>query len=559
MNFRKYRAYPTVAKKTRKWPDRHIQQAPIWCSVDLRDGNQALEIPMDLEQKVAFFQFLVETGFKEIEIGFPAASDTEYEFTRTLIENNLIPEDVVIQVLTQSRPHIIEKTFEALQGVKKAIVHLYNSTSTLQRDVVFRMDREQVIDLAVSGAKLIQEFADKDTFGTDFRFEYSPESFTGTELDYAAEICNAVMGVWRPDQGRQVIINLPATIEMSTPNVYADQIETMCETLHYREHILVSLHPHNDRGCAVAATELGLMAGADRVEGTLFGNGERTGNADILVLAMNLFSQGIDPGLDFSRIDHVVSMYEVATGLPVHPRHPYAGDLVFTAFSGSHQDAINKGLAHINKNASPHWAVPYLPIDPADIGRTYEPIIRINSQSGKGGVAYILEQHYGFHLPKQIQQVFSRLCTQVSDSRHAELKPQDIHDLFISNYVNIVQPVRIDQYHETASGDQTVAVTAHISVSGEDRVIAGTGSGLLSAFCAAMNTHFGTQLEIQSYSQHALERGTQSQAITYVQISNGDGSYHIGAGISSNVSQSSLRAVVSAWNNYLKDTGKQIA
>ncbi len=559
MNYRKYRAYPTIAKKSRTWPDRRIEKAPIWCSVDLRDGNQALEIPMDLQQKIIFFQFLVDTGFKEIEVGFPAASDTEFEFVRTLIEEDLIPDDVTIQVLTQSRPHIIEKTFDALKGANKAIVHLYNSTSTLQRDVVFRMDRRQVIELAVSGAQLMQQLASQDSLGTEFRFEYSPESFTGTELDYAAEICNAVMDVWRPDQGRQVIINLPATMEMSTPNVYADQIETMCETLHYREHIIVSLHPHNDRGCAVAATELGLMAGADRVEGTLFGNGERTGNADILVLAMNLFSQGIDPKLDFSRIDHVVSMYENATGLVVHPRHPYAGDLVFTAFSGSHQDAINKGLARVKENTAHHWAVPYLPIDPADIGRTYEPIIRINSQSGKGGVAYILEQNYGFHLPKPIQQTFSRVCTQISDRRHAELKPQDIHDLFISHYVNIVQPIRIDQYQETDHGDTEVTLTAQISVAGEERTIKGAGGGLLSAFCSALNNHFGTRLEIQSYNQHALERGTQSQAITYVQISNGDGSYHIGAGISSNVSQSSLRAVVSAWNNYIKESGLQVA
>ncbi len=557
MNYRKYQKYPTVPRTSRKWPEHQIERAPVWCSVDLRDGNQALEIPMDLDQKLAFFGFLVETGFKEIEVGFPAASDTEFAFTRALIEKDLIPEDVAIQVLTQSRPHIIAKTFEALKGAKKAIVHLYNSTSTLQRDVVFRMDKQQVIDLAVAGAKQMQETVEKDTSGTEFWFEYSPESFTGTELDYAAEICNAVMDVWRPDLGRKVIINLPATIEMSTPNVYADQIETMCEALKYRDRIQVSLHPHNDRGCAVAATELGLMAGADRVEGTLFGNGERTGNADILVLAMNLFSQGIDPKLDFSRIDHVVSVYENATGMAVHPRHPYAGDLVFTAFSGSHQDAINKGMARIKEDPRV-WAVPYLPIDPADIGRTYEPIIRINSQSGKGGVSYILEQNYGLYLPKPVQQVFSLVCTRVSDSRHAELLPREIHDLFVNNYVNIVKPIRIDNYQETATGENEVALSAQISVSGEERTIDGSGSGLLSAFCSALNNHFGTHLEIQTYSQHALERGTQSQAITYVQISNGTGDSYIGAGISSNVSRSSLRAVVSAWNNYIKETGREI-
>lgn len=557
MNHQKYHAYPPVPRKRRFWPDRQITKAPVWCSVDLRDGNQALEIPMDIDQKLEFFRFLTQVGFKEIEIGFPAASDTEYEFTRALIDKKLIPEDVVIQVLTQSRPHIIEKTFEALQGAKKAVVHLYNSTSALQREVVFRMDKAQVIDLAVSGAKLIKECAEKDRFGTEFWFEYSPESFTGTEIDYAAEICNAVMDVWRPDLGRKVIINLPATIEMSTPNVYADQIEAMGEMLRYRNHIQISLHPHNDRGSAVAATELGMMAGADRVEGTLFGNGERTGNADLLVIAMNLFSQGINPELDFSQIDHVVSVYETATGMAVHPRHPYAGELVFTAFSGSHQDAINKGMAKAMDHPD-YWAVPYLPIDPADVGRTYEPIIRINSQSGKGGVAYILEQNYGLHLPKPVQQIFSLVCTKISDARHAELHPTEIHELFISNYVNITQPMRIDDYQETATGENEVVLTAKISVSGEEQQISGKGSGMLSAFCAALNGCFGTLLEIQSYSQHALERGTQSQAITYVQISSGDGRSYVGAGISGNVSRSSLRAVVSAWNNYIKETGMQL-
>ncbi len=557
MNYKKYRAYKTISRPRRRWPNHAITKAPVWCSVDLRDGNQALEIPMTIEQKLEFFLFLVKIGFKEIEVGFPAASDTEYEFTRALIEKNLIPEDVTIQVLTQSRPHIIEKTFEALHGAKRAVVHLYNSTSVLQRDVVFRMDQKQVIDLAVSGARLVREFAEKDPFGTEFWFEYSPESFTGTEMDYAAEICNSVLDVWRPDQGRKVIINLPATIEMSTPNVYADQIEYMGENLRYRDSIQISLHPHNDRGCAVAAAELGLMAGADRVEGTLFGNGERTGNADIMVLAMNLFSQGIDPGLEFGNIDHVVSVYENATGLVVHPRHPYAGELVFTAFSGSHQDAINKGLVRVKEHPD-LWEVPYLPIDPADIGRTYEPIIRINSQSGKGGVAYILEQNFGLHLPKPVQQIFGLVCTRVSDARRAELLPQEIHELFINSYVNITQPIRIDDYQETATGEQEVVLKARISVAGEERDISGKGSGLLSAFCAALNGHFGTSLEIMSYSQHALERGTQSQAITYVQISSGNGESYVGAGISGNVSRSSLRAVVSAWNNFLKETGTSL-
>ena len=402
MNFKKYRPYKTMSMPNRKWPSNVTTKAPIWCSVDLRDGNQALEKPMNLDQKIKFFKFLVERGFKEIEVGFPAASDTEYIFTRTLIEENLIPDDVVIQVLTQSREHIIKKTFEALKGVKKAIVHLYNSTSTLQRDVVFNKDKKEITELAVFGAEMIEKLSEE--YGKEhFLFEYSPESFTGTEMDYAAEICNAVLDVWKPTPDRKVIINLPSTVEMATPNIYADQIEYMCEHLKYRENVLVSLHTHNDRGTAVAATELGMLAGADRVEGTLFGNGERTGNSDILNLALNLFSQGIDPELDFTDINKSIKMYEASTGIDVHPRHPYAGDLVYTAFSGSHQDAIKKGMAKMEEHPD-HWEVPYLPIDPADVGRSYDPIIRINSQSGKGGIAYILEHNYGLIVPKSMQQ-----------------------------------------------------------------------------------------------------------------------------------------------------------
>ena len=416
MNYTKYRPYPTMNMPNRKWPDKVIEKAPIWCSVDLRDGNQSLEIPMNLEEKIGFFKFLVKTGFKEIEIGFPAASDTEYEFARYLIENNMIPDDVTVQVLTQSRPHIIKKTFQALKGVKRAIVHLYNSTSTLQRDVVFNASMEQTTALAVAGAELLMEEAAKQP-ETEFMFQYSPESFTGTETPYAVEICNAVIDVWKPTPGKKIIINLPSTVEMATANVYADQIEYCCDNLKCRDSIIVSLHSHNDRGLAVAETEFGIMAGADRVEGTLFGNGERTGNVDIMTVAMNLFTQGIDPELDFSHIDDAVEIYEKSTRMTVHPRHPYAGALVYTAFSGSHQDAIRKGMDRMKEHPD-RWEVPYLAIDPKDVGRTYDPIVRINSQSGKGGVAFILEQNFGLYLPKAFQQDFSLVITKLSDVNH---------------------------------------------------------------------------------------------------------------------------------------------
>ena len=550
MNYTKYRPYPTMNMPNRKWPNNIIKKAPIWCSVDMRDGNQSLEIPMSLEEKLEFFKFLVKTGFKEIEIGFPAASDTEFEFARKLIDDHLIPDDVTVQVLTQSRPHIISKTFQALKGAKRAIVHLYNSTSTLQREVVFGNSMEKTTALAVAGAKqLVEEAA--AIAETEFIFQYSPESFTGTEMPYAVEICNAVLDVWKPTPDKKAIINLPSTVEMATPNVYADQIEYCCENLKYRDSILVSLHAHNDRGTAVAATELAIMAGADRVEGTLFGNGERTGNTDIMTVAMNIFSQGIDPELDFSHIDEAVEIYEKSTRMPVHPRHPYAGALVYTAFSGSHQDAIRKGMEAM-KSHPDRWEVPYLPIDPKDVGRSYDPIVRINSQSGKGGVAFILEQHFGLYLPKAFQQDFSYVTTKMSDIKHMDLKPDVIYEAFKENYVDIRTPIELENYRETVNGSDDVDVQAEIKYYGQEVVINGHGNGVIDAFCHAMEKHFDIVMEVIDYREHSMEYGTKARAISYVQIADNEGGMYFGAGTSSNITKSSLRAVVSAANKMVK-------
>jgi len=544
MNYSKYRAFPPVNLPDRTWPGKQITHAPEWCSVDLRDGNQALEVAMSLEQKLEFFAFLVKIGFKAIEVGFPAASDTEFEFTRKLIDGKLVPEDVAIQVLTQSREHIIERTFEALQGAKKAIVHLYNSTSVLQREVVFKKPKEEIKAIAVSGAEQILALAEK--YGRErFLFEYSPESFTGTELDYAVEVCNAVLDVWQPSAQYPVIINLPSTVEMATPNVYADQIEYMCQRVKYRENVVISLHAHNDRGTGVAATELAVMAGADRVEGTLFGNGERTGNADILTLALNLFSQGIDPGLDFTDIDKVVEIYERMTKLDVHPRHPYAGYLVFTAFSGSHQDAIKKGMDALPADKA-QWEVPYLPIDPMDVGRSYAPIIRINSQSGKGGVAYILETFFGLRLPKEMQPDFSKIVTSVSDENHKELLPEELYQLFRAEYVNLEAPLSLLGYAEKANGMTSVIST--LIVRGEEKEIADEGEGIIDAFAHSLQNALNIHFEIVDYSEHSMEYGQKSRAITYVCIKDSAGKKHFGAGLSSSITKSSLKAVVSAVN-----------
>ena len=506
---------------------------------------------MSLGEKMEFFNFLVKTGFKEIEIGFPAASDTEYEFARKLIEENLIPDDVVVQVLTQSRPHIIKKTFQALKGAKKAIVHLYNSTSTLQRDVVFGNSMEETTALAVEGAKLLLSEADKMP-ETKFMFQYSPESFTGTEMDYAVEICNAVIDVIKPTPDNKMIINLPSTVEMATANVYADQIEYCSERLKRRDSVILSLHAHNDRGCAVAATELALMAGAERVEGTLFGNGERTGNTDIMALAMNMFSQGIDPCLDFSDIDAAVKIYERTTRMPVHPRHPYAGSLVYTAFSGSHQDAIRKGMERMKEHPD-RWEVPYLPIDPKDVGRTYDPIVRINSQSGKGGVAFVLEQNYGLFLPKAFQQDFSYVVTGFSDENHKDVAPSVIRDIFFKEYADLRSPVSVEKYREAEVYDNgDIMVKAGITYNGKEVEITGVGNGIIDAFTHAVEKYLDIKLEIVDYREHSMEYGTKARAISYVQIKNDKGQVGFGAGTSSNIIKSSLRAVVSAVNKIIK-------
>lgn len=549
MNYKKYRAFPVLEMPQRQWPNRVISKAPEWCSVDLRDGNQALEIPMSLEQKLTFFKQLVDMGFKTIEIGFPAASETEYDFTRYLIEKQLIPDDVYIQVLTQSRPHIIERTFEALRGIKNAVVHLYNSTNTTQRRVVFKMSMDEVKQLAVDGAKLVKEYAEKDEYGTNFVFEYSPESFSLTEMDFAVEVCDAVCDIWQPSPDKKAIMNLPNTVECATANIYADQIEYFCTHTRYRDAISVSVHAHNDRGCGVAATELAMMAGADRVEGTLFGNGERTGNADILTIAMNLFSQGIDPELDFTDINALVDIYESCTGMQVDPRQPYAGDLVYTAFSGSHQDAINKGMSVLDKEG--YWDVPYLPIDPKDVGRSYDPIIRINSQSGKGGVAYILEQKYGLLLPKEIQQEFGKTVTHVSDIRSSELQPEEIKNLFMDTYVNISYPLNLINYREEMLDQQTVSVTAAVEYNGKIHEISGQGTGIVGVFFTQIAELLGVDMDIIMYHQHAVERSSGSKAMTYVQILSG-GKYFSGCGLSSSISKSSLRGVVSAVNKYMQ-------
>lgn len=547
MDYTKYRPFTPFNKPGRRWPSNQITKAPIWCSVDLRDGNQAIETPMNIEQKLAFFQFLVGIGFKEIEIGFPAASDTEFEFARRLIEGGLIPDDVTIQVLTQSRRHIIDKTFESLAGVKKAIVHLYNSTSTLQRDVVFGKSKEEIKEIAVSGAETLIELAAK--YGKErFRFEYSPESFSGTEMDYAVEVCNAVLDILKPSPDNKVILNLPNTVEMSTPNVYADQIEYVIDNVKYRDNVYISLHAHNDRGTAVAATELAVLAGADRVEGTLFGNGERTGNADILNIAMNLYSQGIDPKLDFSNIDEVVRIYQDSICLNVHDRHPYAGSLVYTAFSGSHQDAINKGMAKM-KTHPDRWEIPYLPIDPSDVGRNYDAIIRINSQSGKGGVAYILETNFGLRIPKNMQPALGTVVTKASDERSKELIPKELFNLFHAEFVNIESPIKLISYSEETNG--TSNITSIIQYNGEQKQISGIGNGIIDAFCNALSQLIGVTFEVVDYNEHSLEHGSTSRAITYVQIVDKNKNNYFGAGISSSISKSSLKAIVSSVNKML--------
>ncbi|WP_026561828.1 2-isopropylmalate synthase [Bacillus sp. J37] len=546
-NTNKYtRGYFMPPVTSLKWTEKeYITEAPTWCSVDLRDGNQALVVPMSLEEKLEYFQLLLEVGFKEIEVGFPAASETEYAFLRTLIEQDLIPDDVTIQVLTQSREHIISKTFEALRGAKKAVVHLYNSTSVAQREQVFRKSEEQIIDIAVNGAKLLKKYA-AETEG-QFQFQYSPESFTGTEMEFALEICNAVLNIWQPTDENKVIINLPATVSMSMPHVYASQIEYMSDHLHFRDNVILSIHPHNDRGTGVADSELGMLAGAQRVEGTLFGNGERTGNVDIVTLALNMFSHGIDAKLNFDNIPKIISVYEKLTRMTVHERHPYGGELVFTAFSGSHQDAIAKGMKWREEKECQHWTVPYLLIDPMDIGREYEgDIIRINSQSGKGGIGYILQQSYGLDLPVEMRESFGYSVKNVSDRKHKELMPSEIYDIFIEEYVNINTPVEFIHYHFISNGEYETIVS--IRTDNELYELVGKGNGRLDAISNAIQNHLNIDYKDLVYKEHALEIGSGSKAVSYVGITAEDGTIYWGCGIDVDIMTSSVKALFSAIN-----------
>ena len=549
MNVSKYKKQYYLPPETcMDWAKKdYIDKAPAWCSVDLRDGNQALVIPMSLEQKVEFFKLLVQIGFKEIEVGFPAASETEYTFLRTLIDRKLIPEDVTIQVLTQAREHIIRKTFEAVKGAPKAIVHVYNSTSVAQREQVFKKSKEEILKIAVEGAKLLKELAEQ-TEG-NFQFEYSPESFTGTEPEYALEVCNAVIDVWQPTPDNKCIINLPVTVEHSMPHVYASQVEYMCKHMLRRENVIVSLHPHNDRGCGVADSEMGILAGADRIEGTLFGNGERTGNVDIVTLGMNMYSQGVDPKLGFSDMPHICEVYERCTGMTVGERSPYSGALVFAAFSGSHQDAIAKGMHWIEEKDPNRWTVPYLPIDPTDVGRNYDAdVIRINSQSGKGGVGYILETKYGLNLPPKMREAMGYAAKGVSDHLHKELHPDEIFDLFKKTFENVGQPYSINEVHfqQTSEGITTKVIS---TFNGKTITTEAVGNGRLDAVSNALKKAYELKYSLEVYQEHALERSSSSKAIAYVGIKKPDGTMAWGAGVDPDIIRASIDALVTAINN----------
>lgn len=555
MPIEKYQAFPPIVLRDRQWPNAVITKAPIWCSVDLRDGNQALIEPMGIERKKRMFAMLVEMGYTEIEIGFPSASQTDFDFCRVLIEENLIPENVSIQVLVQCRDHLIHRTFEALEGVNKAIVHFYNSTSTLQRRVVFNKDRAGIKNIAVTGATLVKALAEKaEKQGASIRFEYSPESFTQTELDFAKDVCEAVMVVIKPDANKKLILNLPSTVEVATPNIYADQIEWMSRHLNNREAICLSVHPHNDRGSAVAAAELAIMAGADRIEGTLFGNGERTGNVDLVTLGMNMVSQGIDAGIDFSKLQNIVKEVEYCNQLPIHPRHPYGGSLVFTAFSGSHQDAINKGLAAMKTTNSPLWQVPYLPIDPADVGASYEAVIRVNSQSGKGGVAYLMEADHGIRLPRALQIEFSKIIQKASENTGQEISSSKIYDLFGQEYLSQNTPyalinhlTRIDPH---ASEMRRISVT--LQKNGVELKREGHGNGPIAAYVDALSADSGLKFSINDYSEHTMTKGSDAEAIAFIEIQTEDGIIYHGVGRHNNVVTASLKAVTSALNRALR-------
>lgn len=548
-NSSKYkRQYFLPPVKCMDWTEKdHVEKAPIWCSVDLRDGNQALVIPMNLEQKVEFFKLLVKIGFKEIEVGFPAASETEYTFLRKLIEEDLIPDDVTIQVLTQAREHIIKKTFEAVKGAKNVIVHVYNSTSLSQREQVFHKSKEEILKIAVEGAKLLKQLTEEA--GADYRFEYSPESFTGTEPEYALEVCNAVLDIWQPTADRKAIINLPVTVEHSMPHVYASQVEYMCKNLKYRENVVVSLHPHNDRGCGVADAEMGILAGADRVEGTLFGNGERTGNVDIVTLALNMYAQGVEPELDFTDISSICKKYESFTGMTINERSPYSGALVFAAFSGSHQDAIAKGMHWLDEKKPEHWTVPYLPIDPKDVGRNYDAdVIRINSQSGKGGVGYILETKFGLNLPPKMREAMGYTAKAVSDHTHKELMPEEIFELFKRTFENVVSPLSLNGVHfQQVNGGITTQVTSIFN--GKEITTEAEGNGRLNAVSNALKKAYNFEYDLVTYQEHALEQSSSSKAIAYVGIRKPDGTLSWGAGVDVDIIRASIDALVTAINN----------
>lgn len=550
LNYKRYKRVPVLNYPERQWPNKEIQKAPIWCSVDLRDGNQALIEPMVVEEKIEFFKLLVKLGFKEIEVGFPAASQIEYDFLRTLVERNLIPDDVKVQVLIQCREHLIKRTFEAIQGCKNVIIHIYNSTSTLQRDVVFDMNREEIKQIAIDGTEMVKKYM--KGFDGNIQLQYSPESFTGTEMDFALEICEAVKDVWQPTVENPIIFNLPATVEMTTPNVYADQIEWMSTHFTDRDKIILSIHPHNDRGCGVAASELALLAGADRIEGTLFGNGERTGNVDVLNIAYNMFSQGINPELDIENVNEIIEVYERCTKMDIDPRHPYAGKLVFTAFSGSHQDAINKGVHALEQRKSPYWEVPYLPIDPSDLGRKYEPIVRINSQSGKGGVAFVMDHYYGFKLPKVMHKELSDEIQAISE-RQGEVSPSQIMDKFREMYINAKYPLhfrkmRTEDISETVEGYDTKVVLTY-TFKDELKTIEGFGNGPIDAVKHALCNQGGFKTKLTMYEEHALTTGSDSQAASYIELMNSEtGERAFGVGISSNITRSSVRAIFSAMN-----------
>ncbi|EKQ57018.1 MULTISPECIES: 2-isopropylmalate synthase [unclassified Clostridium] len=550
LNYKKYKRFETIKLKGRTWPDNEITKAPIWCSVDLRDGNQALINPMTVEEKVEFFNLLVKLGFKEIEVGFPSSSQIEYDFLRKLVDENHIPDDVVVQVLTQARPHLIKRTFEALKDVKQAIVHIYNSTSVLQRDVVFNMSKEEIKEIAIEGTKLVKKYS--ESFDGKIFLEYSPESFTGTEVEYALEICDAVLDTWGAAKDNKVIVNLPSTVQMDTPNVYADQIEWMCRNFKDRERVIVSVHPHNDRGTGVADAELAMLAGADRVEGTLFGNGERTGNVDILTIAYNMFSHGVNPELNLENVNEIIEVYERCVKIPVHVRHPYAGNLVFTAFSGSHQDAINKGMKKYQERHDNIWQVPYLPIDPSDLGREYEALVRINSQSGKGGIAFVMDHCYGFKIPKVMQKEFADVIQRISEGK-GEVSPSEVMEAFEREYLNLETPFKlvkctISDISED-DGEEDTKVNVTIVYNGISKELEGIGNGPIDAFKNSLAESSLINVKIIDYTEHALSTGSEAKAAAYVYMERNDiDKKTFGVGVDSNITRASIKSMISAIN-----------